>query len=153
MRVALSILSGCLVWGLFASVEADEAPAKPPVPEAIPGVTRVDAEGLLGLVERIPGLTVIDARIAMDRRHGYIEGSTSLPDVKTDCISLRRITVDRDAPVLFYCNGVKCGRSAIAARIARGCGHRQVYWFRGGFEEWKRKGYPFLKEKQTEEEL
>jgi rhodanese-related sulfurtransferase len=52
----------------------------------------------------------------------------------------------RDHPVVFYCNGIRCGRSREAAQIARGCGFRNVYWFRGGFEEWLAQGYPYLKE-------
>ncbi len=152
MRVALSILSLCIVWGLSAPATANKArPAKSPAPESIPGVTQVDAEGLLSLIARLPGLTVIDARVPMDRRHGYIEGSANLPDVETDCASLRTLTAGQTAPVLFYCNGVKCGRSANSIRIARACGHTRVYWFRGGIEEWRQKGYPLLKARHPKE--
>ena len=115
-------------------------------PESIPGVTRVDAEGLLALVEKTPPPVIVDSRIAMDRKQGYIEGSSSLPDTDTNCASLARIIPSLGRPVLFYCNGVKCGRSGVAAGIARRCGYTRLYWYRGGFEDWKQKGYPYLKE-------
>lgn len=114
------------------------------VPEAIAGVTSVDAEGLIELAERQPDLVIVDSRIHMDRRQGYIQGSISLPDVDTSCDTLDVLLADRGTPVVFYCNGVKCGRSVIAVEIAKGCGYTQLYWFRGGFEEWKQKSYPFL---------
>lgn len=115
-------------------------------PENIPGVTRVDADGLLQLAEKRPGLVLIDARIAMDRKQGYIEDSVNLPDVDTNCDSLARAVRTRETPLLFYCNGPKCERSGNAAKIALKCGYRNIYWYRGGIEEWKLKGYPFLRE-------
>lgn len=115
-------------------------------PDDIPGVTRIDAEGLIGLANSVPGLVMVDARIATDRQGGYIEDSVSLPDVTTNCAMLARIIPELSSPVAFYCNGIRCGRSVTSARIAHECGYKTVYWFRGGFEEWSAKGYPYLKE-------
>ncbi len=126
----------------FASVVCAEEKI---APESIPGVTRVDAEGVLALVEKAPRLVIIDSRIAMDRKQGYLEGSLSLPDAKTNCAALARILSEKDRPALFYCNGVKCGRSVVAVKIARQCGYTRLYWYRGGFEDWKQKNYPYLK--------
>lgn len=114
-------------------------------PDRIPGTVKVDAEGLLDLVEKNLGLVIVDARIRQDRLQGYVEGSVSLPDVETTCESLARVIPGKATPVLFYCNGPKCGRSVRASRKALGCGYTRVYWFRGGFEEWKKKDYPYLK--------
>lgn len=115
-------------------------------PDAIAGSTKVDAEELIELVERAPNLVIIDSRIASDRIQGHIEGSVSLPDEKTDCGALKAHVPDGNAPVLFYCNGPKCGRSAVAVNVALQCGYSQIFWFRGGFEEWKKKKYPYIKE-------
>ena len=117
-----------------------------PVPEQIPGVKRVDAESLIDLAAKLPKLIIIDARIAGDRKMGYIENSVSLPDAKTNCKSLAKIIPSKTTPVLFYCNGVKCGRSVVATRIALQCGYKPIYWFRGGFEEWRAKQFPFINE-------
>jgi len=116
-----------------------------PAPESIRGVTRVEAEGVLALVAEKPRLVLVDSRIAMDRKQGYLEGSISLPDAETNCASLARIIPEHDRPVLFYCNGVSCGRSVVAVKIARQCGYTRLYWYRGGFEDWKQKNYPYLK--------
>ena len=117
-----------------------------PVPEQIPGVKRVDAEAVIDLAAKLPKLIIIDSRVAGDRKMGYIENSVSLPDAKTNCKSLAKIIPAKTMPVLFYCNGVKCGRSVVATRIALQCGYQDIYWFRGGFEEWRAKQFPFLNE-------
>ena len=136
--------NACLIVALlaFASVVCAEEKL---APENIPGATRVDAEAVLALVEKTPRLVIIDSRIAMDRKQGYIEGSLSLPDAETNCATLARLIKRKDRPALFYCNGVKCGRSVVAVKIARQCGYTRLYWYRGGFEDWMQKGFPYLK--------
>jgi rhodanese-related sulfurtransferase len=133
-----------LAW-LAAFTGAVPADSEVVSPDSIPGTTKVDAEGVLELAEKNPELVIVDARIRQDRLQGYIEGSISLPDVDTSCESLARVIPRKSTPILFYCNGPKCGRSVHSSRKALGCGYASVYWYRGGFEEWKNKNYPYLK--------
>ncbi len=106
----------------------------------------VDAEALVALARRHPRLLLIDSRLRTDRLDGYIEGAVGLPDIDTDCDSLRRVAGgDPDRPLAFYCNGAKCDRSARAVTIAHQCGYRRLYWFKGGFEAWVRSGFPYVK--------
>ena len=131
---------------LLASLFTISASIADTSPESIDGTTKVDAEAFIDLVDKFPKLIIIDSRIPGDRKQGYIEGSLSLPDVDTTCASLSKVLHKKDTASLFYCNGVKCGRSAKAINIALGCGYSNIYWFRGGFEEWLEKGYPYLQE-------
>ena len=132
----------------FVLVAITNAHAEPivPVPESIPGTQRVNAEAVIEVAGKFNNLVIIDSRITEDRKIGYIENSISLPDAKTNCKSLAKIISKKHTPTLFYCNGVKCGRSVVATKIALKCGYTKIYWFRGGFEEWKSKAYPFLHE-------
>jgi rhodanese-related sulfurtransferase len=138
------VILALLAWPAVAHAAGDHAVV--PTPDEVPGTVKVDAEGLIDTLARIPNLVIIDSRISMDRKQGYIEESISLPDTETDCDSLEVALDKPDTPVLFYCNGPKCGRSVKAIHKAQACGYRMIYWFRGGFEEWTAKGYPFLKE-------
>ena len=70
----------------------------------------------------------------------------TLVDTKTDCDSLARLIGTRTTPVIFYCNGVRCDRSGRAVGIAVACGYRDVYWFRGGIEEWRAKEFPLIQD-------
>lgn len=139
---------GFITRGLFFALIlsfASTAWAGEKSPLTIPGSTKVDAEQLIDLVESTPELILIDSRMASDRQHGYLEGSISLPDEQTTCETLAAAVPIPVAPVLFYCNGANCVRSAAAVTMALGCHFTQVYWFRGGFEEWKHKGYPYVR--------
>jgi len=113
-------------------------------PAHIEGITNVDAEGLIEKVMNTQELVLFDSRITADRKEGYIEGSISLPDIDTSCDSLEIIAPERNTPVMFYCNGIKCGRSAKAAQIAIDCGYADVYLFRRGMEEWQEKQFPLV---------
>lgn len=140
LMARLMCLCGTLITTGMVMAEETRAP------DTIPNTTKVDAEGLIDTVVKYDDLVMIDSRIAMDRKQGYIEGAISLPDTETTCDSLAKLIPALNHAALFYCNGVKCGRSVKAIYVAQKCGYTNLYWFRGGFEEWSEKGYPFLKE-------
>ena len=137
-----------LVLGLFSTQAWPQLENREIVsPDEIESVIKVDAEGLINAVNRIENLVLIDSRIIRDRKRGYIEGSIRLPDDKTTCQSLAKYIKSKKNPVLFYCNGPKCGRSLKAVNKAISCGYKTIYWFRGGIEEWSAKGFPLIKDK------
>jgi len=131
------------------NVNAAEAPnlTKPKiiVPEKIPGVETVNAEQVIEILTSDNPPILIDARIKSDRVHGYIESSVGLPDIETNCDTLGKIATDKSRHIMFYCNGVQCGRSVVAIKIARSCGYHHLSWFKGGFSEWTEKGYQYIK--------
>lgn len=135
--MAVAVLLYCLP-GRQAAAQEYTSPA------AIAGAETIDAERLIELVSNRPGTVVIDSRIREDRAEGFIEGSINLVDRETNCESLGGVLTDRGSPVIFYCNGVSCDRSDTATRIAVRCGYSEVYWFRGGTEEWRNKQYPLV---------
>ena len=135
-----SILNIFLMLGLVVSVGL--AQAKEDVPASIDGAVTVNAEGLIDLVDQYEDLVIIDSRKPSDREKGFIEGSVGLPDTDTTPESLAQHIASKSTSVVFYCNGVKCGRSVTATKVAIAAGYSKVYWFRTGWEEWTTKGYP-----------
>ena len=114
------------------------------VPEMIAGVNTVTAEQVIeSLTSESPPI-LVDARIRKDRDYGYIETSISLPDIETNCSTLKGINADKKKHMMFYCNGIQCGRSVVSIKVARSCGYHNLSWFRGGFAEWKDKGYQYV---------
>jgi len=138
-------ISRLIVAGLCFWFTVGPASAKELTPESIEGTTRVSAEQLVDLVESLPNLIMIDARKSSDYSKGHIEGAVSLPNTETDNASLAKVIPSKDTPVLFYCNGEKCGRSVVSAKAALGAGYKKIYWFRGGMEEWVAKALPVVK--------
>lgn len=128
---------------------AETAPnlAKPKivVPDKISGVDTLSAEQVLKALMAEQAPLLVDARIKQDREYGYIESSISLPDINTNCKSLAStISTNKNKTIIFYCNGVQCGRSVVSIKVARSCGYQNLSWFKGGFAEWKEKGYQYL---------
>jgi rhodanese-related sulfurtransferase len=140
MNSAIRIFLVPLLMLFCIGVQAEET-----VPDTIPGTTKISAEELIKLAQTDPNLIIIDSRKHSDHTDGYIEGSVSLPDTATTAESLASRIPGKATPVIFYCNGVKCGRSATAAKIAVTAGYTDIYWFRGGWAEWTAKGYPITR--------
>ncbi len=149
-RGLTGIILSSMIFTAFSSIaSATETPnlmkPKVVVPEKIPGVDTVSAEQLIEILTSDTPPILIDARIKSDRIHGYIESSIGLPDIETNCHTLDKITTDKSRHLMFYCNGVQCGRSVISLKIARSCGYHHLSWFKGGFAEWNEKGYQYIK--------
>ena len=136
-----------LFFGSFLVAGFALAEEHPEVPQFVDGTTKVSAEELITLVEKNPKLVIIDSRKASDLDKGFIEGAIGLPNTDTNAASLAKIVPTKTTPIVFYCNGIHCGRSVKAADIAKAEGYNKIYWFRGGMEEWEAKGLPVTKKK------
>lgn len=139
-RVSLSIFS---IFLFLSLIGMQQALAKEDTPESIPGTQKVSAMEVIDLVDTEPDLVIIDSRKPADREAaGWIPGAVALPNFETTPETLAKILASKDSPVLFYCNGPKCGRSGDAAQKAIDAGYTNIYWFRGGWEDWSNAGLP-----------
>jgi ABC-type phosphate/phosphonate transport system substrate-binding protein/rhodanese-related sulfurtransferase len=120
-------------------------------PRQLPGATVVSAQEVDGLLKK--GATLYDTRTAEEYSQRHIQGAKLLPyveksrkevgfDVKQDQFDLSKLVQDKNAPVVFACNGAECWKSYKASQAAIAAGYKQVYWFRGGFPEWNLAGLP-----------
>lgn len=114
-------------------------------PDTIPNSIKLNAEELIEVANSLPNITLIDSRTEIDHKRGFIPSSINLPDVNTNCKSLSDIIESKKSPILFYCNGPRCKRSSNAVKVSINCGYENIYWFRGGYDEWKLKKYPIEK--------
>lgn len=130
---------------LIFSFYSFSALAEEETPDQLEGATKINAEQLFELVEEHDDLVIIDSRKTSDRQGGYIESSVGLQDTDTDEAALASHIASKSTPVIFYCNGPKCGRSYKAGKLAISLGYTSVFWFRGGWEEWTNKGLPVTK--------
>lgn len=140
MSMLKTLMAAAAGTVMFANI----ATAAETTPEFMEGTVRVSAEEVVDLVGKTPNLVIVDSRKASDFQKGFIEGAIGLPNTDTNKDSLAKIIKTKTTPVLFYCNGPKCGRSGEAAKVALAEGYKKVYWFRGGIEEWEAKGLPLV---------
>ena len=130
----------CLL--IFASgLQAD---TKPFVPESIPGVITVSAEEVIELILLNSELVVIDSRKKTEYSKGHIEGAVNILNTVMQPEELEMIAPDKTKAILFYCNGTRCLRSSDAASKALDWGYKNIFWFRGGWNEWTEKRLPVI---------
>ena len=121
------------------------------VPATLAGVTQVTAEQARKLVDA--GTPVIDTRVGNEYADAHIKGAKNVPykeksakdpafNGKDDQFDLAKLPGDKNAALIFYCNGPECWKSYKASKTAADAGWKKVHWLRGGFPEWKAKGFP-----------
>ncbi len=120
-------------------------------PTVLPGIKIVTAEEVQDLMGK--GVPLYDVRIEREYREKHVKGALSLPYVEKskkevgyeaaqDDFKLAETVKDKNAQLIFACNGGECWKSYKASLWAQKQGYRNVYWFRGGFPEWKAKNLP-----------
>ena len=83
----------------------------------------------------------LDVRSEDEYKSGHIEGAIFIPVSELD---ERLDELRKDNPIIAYCDGSSCARSAKAAQILINSGFSEVYNMTGeGIIEWEEKGYPF----------
>jgi rhodanese-related sulfurtransferase len=86
-------------------------------------------------------IVLIDARTAPEYQEAHIHTAINIPlsDLEKNSSVL---TAAKNARLLFYCNGVKCGKSGKSALIARSLGYTDISIYADGMPVWEEKGYP-----------
>src|ERR1051325_3933672 len=87
------------------------------------------------------GFTLLDVREGDEWDQGHLNKAIFLPrgflEVKAD-----KVLPDKRQSIVVYCAGGT--RSAFAAKTLQELGYSDVYSMRGGFNEWKNNGFPFV---------
>lgn len=145
VTASLRLPAAALGLALGALSLLGPAPLAASAPEHIAGATTVDADGVIDLVSGQADLVILDNRREADYAAGHIEGAVRLIDSDiTGPDVLARHVPSTDTPVLFYCNGLSCGRAAAAVEMAVGWGYTNVYYYALGMEEWHALGLPLV---------
>lgn len=119
-------------------------------PEVLPGATIVAAEQVKKMMAE--GVPLFDVRPESHFREAHIPGAKHVAyqlnspketeyDDSVDKFDLAKLPTDKNAPMIFQCNGAECWYSYKAARYMVKRGFKRVYWFRTGIPAWKGAGY------------
>lgn len=105
------------------------------------GYSLIDTEGLKRMLDTNAVMTVVDARNPEEYQEVHIKGAINVPVKKWDASS-SKLPADKSARIVFYCNGIKCGKSKKAAQKAMGLGYDNVFVYADGMPVWEEKGMP-----------
>jgi len=120
-------------------------------PASLKGATLIDAAKAKALQDK--GVPIYDTRVATEYAEEHIKGAINLPykekskkeaafDASQDKFDDSKLPSDKNAEIVFQCNGKECWKSYKAAHWAISKDHKKVYWFRDGFPAWKKAGLP-----------
>jgi len=103
--------------------------------------TLIDTMGLKKMFDANEVVTVVDARNPEEYQEVHIKGAINIPQKKfSDYAHL--LPADKAAKIVFYCNGVKCGKSKKAANKALEMGYSNILVYAEGMPVWEEKGMP-----------
>lgn len=109
-------------------------------PETVDGAITVDTAKARVLFDNEAAF--VDARKDSDWEAGRVPGAIHLDVKKALTEEALAAEVNKNEPVVFYCNGHKCLRSSKASAMAASWGWKKVYYYRDGFPAWKAAGNP-----------
>jgi len=92
----------------------------------------VNSEEVRALLQnKTPDLSVVDARTPKEFQKAHIQGAINIPveQLEKDATLLPAL---KHTKLVFYCNGVKCGKSKKSANIAMDQGYSDVSVYNDG---------------------
>ena len=119
-------------WGIIGMVQAAEDDH----------ARIITAEELKAILDtaNLP-FVVIDARNPEEYQEVHIRGAINVP-VNSFHEFRHLLPKDKTVKLIFYCNGVKCGKSKRAAQMAAEEGYSNINIYAAGMPVWEEKGYP-----------
>lgn len=109
-------------------------------PESIQGATTVDTTKAKALFDA--EVAFVDVRKNSDWDAGRVPGAIHIELKKVYNEASLSAEVQKDEPLVIYCNGAQCLRSSVASKMAVDWGFSKVYYYRDGFPAWKNASYP-----------
>lgn len=118
---------------LFFSIAAANAK------ESIPQISTAELKQLLD--QKRDDITLVDARNPEEYQEVHINNAINIPEKKF-AESSNLLPADKTQRVIFYCNGIKCGKSKKAAQKALDMGYTNIQIYAEGMPVWEEKGLP-----------
>jgi len=134
-------LAGFCFMAAGNAVLAQETPTTAPA-----GVKLVEAKDVVDLQKQ--GAILVDVRMASEFGEGTLKGAISVPydpeksakspsfDPAQDKFNMSKLT-DKNAKIVVFCNSGGCWKSYKAISVLAKSGYKNLYWYRGGFPDWK----------------
>jgi rhodanese-related sulfurtransferase len=134
-RITLLTILCITVWlagaGLASAADGQPAPYRT--------VTTEELKKLIDSGKSAP--LVVDARNPEEFDEVHIKDAVNIPVAKLEK-DPALLPADRQRSIVFYCNGIKCGKSKKAAQIAAAQGYANLMIYAEGMPVWEEKGKP-----------
>jgi len=131
------ILLFTIICSLFLLSSAALLSAAEPQPAPYRAVTTEELKKLIDSGKNAP--LVIDARNPEEYDEVHIKNAVNIPVAKLEK-DPSLLPADKKKDIVFYCNGIKCGKSKKAALFAASQGYSNLMVYAEGMPVWEEKG-------------
>jgi rhodanese-related sulfurtransferase len=98
---------------------------------------------LKAMMDEKKSVVLVDTRTPEEFQEAHIKGAVSIPEKNFES-QLSLLPADKNALIVLYCNGVKCGKSKKAAKKADAVGYANLAIYAEGFPVWEEKGHAIV---------
>ncbi len=120
--------------------------------ENVDGYAVINTVALKKALDSGQEISVIDARNPEEYQEVHILNAINVP-IKQWEKHVSLLPADRSTQLVFYCNGIKCGKSKKAAKKALAMGYKNVLVYAEGMPVWEEKGMPIYAGPTYEERI
>lgn len=130
----------CLLACGSAPVGAEPLP-NPPPDYWYSKIVDIEFVRPYAVLPRRDDVLLIDARDAGRRfAPGHLPGAINLPAKRFDELAPHLLPADKNKLIIYYCDGIKCKLSHMAAEDTEDLGYTNIRVYAGGFPEWFAQG-------------
>jgi rhodanese-related sulfurtransferase len=103
----------------------------------------VDTDQLKAMFDKYEKCVLIDARSPQEYKNAHIVNAINIPDKKLED-NMKQLPENRNALLIIYCNGVKCGKSLRLAKQLDPLGYTNIMIYSEGMPVWEEKSLPIF---------
>jgi len=101
----------------------------------------ISTDQLKQFIDQKEKMVLIDARTPAEYQEAHIIGAINIPEKGFE-EAKQQLPAEKDALLIFYCNGVKCGKSKKVANIVQPLGYTNILVYREGIPVWEEREFP-----------
>lgn len=95
---------------------------------------------------------LIDTRTKEEYQEAYIINAINIPEKQFEKMA-PEIIKEKGTKLIFYCSGVKCGKSKRTAKIAQATGYTNLSLYNEGFPVWEERGLKIVAGPEYEKKI
>ena len=101
----------------------------------------ISTDQLKQFIDQKEKMVLIDARTPAEYQEAHIIGAINIPEKGFE-EAKQQLPAEKDALLVFYCNGVKCGKSKKVAKIVQPLGYTNILVYSEGIPVWEERELP-----------
>lgn len=103
----------------------------------------VTTDQVKAMVDQKAAFVLIDSRTVQEYQEAHIIGAINIPEKNAE-EHFGLLPADKNARLVIYCNGVKCGKSKRLAKKLYPLGYKNIWIYSEGIPVWEERNLPIV---------